>query len=66
MKIKNKYKNSIVEIIEEDEDIENLTEGKKTKQKIILDFELKNIEHYGYYVFTNKEYSNDISSCKIY
>lgn len=29
MKIKNKYKNSIVEIIEEDEDIENLTEGEK-------------------------------------
>ena len=29
MKIKNKYKNSIVEIIEEDQDIENLTEGKK-------------------------------------
>ena len=29
MKITNKYKNSIVEIIEEDEDIENLTEGDK-------------------------------------
>ena len=29
MKIKNKYKNSIVEIIEEDDDIENLTEGNK-------------------------------------
>ena len=27
MKITNKYKNSIVEIIEEDDDIENLTEG---------------------------------------
>ena len=29
MKITNKYKNSIVEIIEEDDDIENLTEGNK-------------------------------------
>ena len=29
MKITNKYKNSIVEIIEENEDIENLTEGDK-------------------------------------
>ena len=29
MKIKNKYKNTIVEIIEEDDDIENLTEGVK-------------------------------------
>ena len=27
MKIKNKYENSIVEIIEEDEDIEDLTES---------------------------------------
>ena len=29
MKIKNKYQNSIYEIIEENEDIENLTEGKQ-------------------------------------
>ena len=29
MKITNKYKNSIVEIIVEDDDIENLTEGDK-------------------------------------
>ena len=29
MKITNKYKNSIVEIIEEDEDIEHLTKGDK-------------------------------------
>ena len=29
MKITNKYKNSIIEIIEEDNDIENLTEGNK-------------------------------------
>ena len=29
MKIRNKYKNSIIEIIEGDEDIENLTEGNK-------------------------------------
>ena len=29
MKIKNKYQNSIYEIIEENEDIENLTEGDK-------------------------------------
>ena len=29
MKIKNKYKNSIYEIIEENEDIENLTEGQQ-------------------------------------
>ena len=29
MKIRNKYKNSIHEIIEENDDIENLTEGEK-------------------------------------
>ena len=29
MKIRNKYKNSIYEIIEENDDIENLTEGEK-------------------------------------
>tara|TARA_X000000368_G_C22622618_1_gene532943 strand:+ start:241 stop:564 length:324 start_codon:yes stop_codon:yes gene_type:complete len=29
MKIKNKYKNSIYEIIEQNDDIENLTEGNK-------------------------------------
>ena len=30
MKIKIKYKNSIIEIIEEDEDIQNLTQGHKS------------------------------------
>ena len=53
MKIKNKYKNSIVEIIEEDDDIENLTEGNRY-------YRIREVSEFKLYEVTNVEKDGSI------